>query len=262
MKIHHGIVKQAAAKGVVLTSDDDAITAHHIALNIRVTRDLDGSVKDQQEFNELARDAWNDAQSIADHNTDPANGDTKIKFEDGDFVAYHDGDELARDPCLEDLLVSIGEALVELGGGEEADDEGEEGGGSVVPAKYKQMYAERGDATTCGDWLALTINGLCHVLDGKKKVTDYDRLETIATANGVDVERVDRLGTATNGWQGRYRMTVRNMLTPLVAAKGFLFVPEGCGVKSDTEKKAPKEWCREHSPKPAAAADTKKAKAA
>ena len=63
------------------------------------------------------------------------------------------------------------------------------------------------------------------------------------TANAVDAARVDKLETATPGWQGRYRMTVRNMLTKKVADKGFLFVPDGCGVKGDQELGAPKDWC-------------------
>lgn len=157
--------------------------------------------------------------------------------------------ELARDPDLTDLLATLNDdedpvADYAAGLREDAEgDEDEERSGSVVPDRFKKRYAEQGHAGHCGDWLAVTLNGLVQVLDGKKTVTDLDRLEAIATANAVDAARVDKLGTATPGWQGRYRMTVRNMLTKKVADKGFLFVPDGCGVKGDQELTAPKEWC-------------------
>lgn len=159
---------------------------------------------------------------------------------------------LARDPDLADLLVSLkdeDDPVAEYAQGlrEDAEPEEEEAEtGSVVPDKFKQRYREAGHAGHCGDWLALTLNDLCQITDGKKVVTDLDRLEAIATANDVDAARVDKLGTATRGWQGRYRMTVRNMLTKKVADKGFLFVPDGAGVKGDTELKAPKAWCEKN----------------
>lgn len=260
MKIHHSIVKTAAAKGVILTADADGeIFAHHTESNTQVGKDGAEAAADdegQTDFNELARDALRDCLEVRDWNEEHPT--MKIVFEEGDFVAYHRkgrglGDEIARDPELADLLVSIQEA------DEDEGDEPEEGAGSVVPAKYKVIYAERGDATHCGDWLALTLNRLCKVMDGKKEVTDLDRLETIATANGVEAARVDRLGTATNGWQGRYRMTVRNMLAKVVAGKGHLFVPDGCGAEGDVEMEAPRDWVLAHSPKPKEVAKPKAA---
>lgn len=251
MTIHHATIKSAASKGVVLEQRDDVVEAHHTAQNIRVTR----PVEEDDNATELAKDALNSVLQIVDFHAE--NPTIVIGFEDDDFVAYKRkgagrGDELARDPDLEDLFVTLAERDAE------EDAEETESTGSVVPDIYKKRYAERGDPTHCGDWLALKLNDLCKVTDGKKVTTDLDRLETIATANGVEAARVDRLGTATNGWQGRYRMTVRNMLTKVVAAKGFLFVPEGAGVKQDTELKAPREWVVEHSPKPKApAAKTK-----
>lgn len=177
----------------------------------------------------------------------------------GDFVArlMIDGKpagELARDPILSDMLETLGdeEGTLEQVAGirtDGAEDEEEERTGSVVPDVFKKRYAEAGHPGHCGDWLALQLNGLCQTMDGKKTITDLDRLEAIANANGVAPARVDRLGTATNGWQGRYRMTVRNMLAKVVADKGFLFIPEGCGVKKDEERKAPKDWCLKYATK-------------
>lgn len=172
--------------------------------------------------------------------------------EDADFVARlvvggKPAGELARDPVLADLLDALrdDETETQANGIREdlsADDEDEDDGGSVVPETFKKRYAEAGHPTHCGDWLAVTLNSLVQVTDGKKVVTDLDRLEAIANANDVAPERVDRLGKATNGWQGRYRMTVRNMLAKRVADKGFLFVPEGCGRDQDTEIACPADW--------------------
>lgn len=172
--------------------------------------------------------------------------------------------ELARDPILSDMLETLAdeEGTIEQVNGIRSDaDEGEEEErtGSVVPDVFKKRYAEAGHPGHCGDWLAVTLNGLCQTTDGKKTITDLDRLEAIANANGVAPARVDKLGTATNGWQGRYRMTVRNMLAKVVADKGFLFIPEGCGVKTDTEKKAPKDWCDKYRTKAKAKAAPKAA---
>lgn len=258
MNIHHTIIKGAAKAGIVLTSDADTIAAHHMQSNTRVERESDDASNlgdDQTAFNEMARDVWNDCQSIVDYNADDAdeaNGTIKIRFEDGDFVGYHDGEELARDPVLEDLLVSLAEAAESATGNEplEDDEPDDEDRGSVVPPKYKAIYAEAGHPTHCGDWLAETLNRFCRVNDEHgKETTDLDRLETIANANDVAPQRYGKLGVATNGWQGRFRMTIRNMLAPRVASKGFLFVPDGAGVDADQEFTAPDEWRAKHMPK-------------
>lgn len=194
----------------------------------------------------------------------PGKGDLTGEFVARLFKGGKPLGELARDPDLSDLLVSLTDEedpISDYAAGLREDAEGEEDeerSGSVVPDRFKKKYAEEGHAGHCGDWLAVTLNGLVQVLDGKKTVTDLDRLEAIALSNGVETARVDKLGTATPGWQGRYRMTVRNMLTKRVADKGFLFVPEGQGAKHDSELKAPKDWCERNATK----TKPKKAKAA
>lgn len=249
--IHHAVVKSAAAKGVILTlGPDDEAHAHRPEPNRRVTLPVqfEGDAPDNAACTEAARDAWNALDNILAFELD--NPGIRIEQEDGDFVGSYthvDTDalaEIARDPDLDDLFETLREHLAS------AQDDEDEPTGSVVPAKYKAEYRARGDASHCGDWLALTLAGLCRVTDGKKEVTDLDRLEAIANANDVAPARYGRLGVESNGWQGRFRMTIRNMLTPRVAAKGFLFVPEGCGVDADTEMQAPREWCVAHSSKP------------
>lgn len=265
MPIHHAKVKKAANLGIVLTNDELEVTAHLTEQNIRVT--LEAEDDESATLNECADNAMEAVLEIRDFQKE--NPTIRIRFEDGDYVAYSlvkEGrkiteDETARDPELADLF----ETLREQAEGTTGEEDEPEDRGSVVPEKYKKIYAERGDATHCGDWLALTLNSLCKVLNEKgRETTDLDRLETIANANGVSPDKFGKLGVQTNGWQGRYRMTIRNALAKVVALKGSLFVPEGCGKDADTDLKAPKEWVLAHSPKPkeAKAKTEKKEKAA
>lgn len=109
-------------------------------------------------------------------------------------------------------------------------------GGSVVKPEYRTRYAEAGHPNHCGDWLANTLNNL--VLG--KTVTDLERLETIFAENGVDTSKYDR---TNNGWQGRIRMTGRNMLARRVFINnGKLALPPGIHPDGLLEMQAPADW--------------------
>jgi hypothetical protein len=256
--IHHAVVKSAALKGVILTFDPghEVVTALRPEPNRRVSLETADEMSGT-DLTELARDAWNALDEVLAFEAEHPG--VRIKQEDGDYVAFDATDadypmrhtEIARDPDYTDLFESITEWLASGAGSEDADGDEDEPSEvhSVVPDKYKKLYRERGNPNHCGDWLAEQLARLCRVMDGKKETTDLDRLEAIANANGVAPERYGRLGIATNGWQGRFRMTVRNLLTPRVAEKGFLFVPEGCGVDADANLQAPEPWRLAHSPK-------------
>lgn len=111
--------------------------------------------------------------------------------------------------------------------------------GSVVSDRYRAKYAEAGHPTTCGDWLATTINNLCLNKGG----TNLEIFEIICTMNGVDLSKYNR---TSKGWQGRFRMTGRNLLAKKVyAAEGVLKTP-------DREFKATAEWMAEQKYKQAA----------
>jgi hypothetical protein len=84
---------------------------------------------------------------------------------------------------------------------------------SVVKGTYRARYAEAGHPTHCGDELANLLNNLCLTKAG----IDMPRFEHICAANGVDLSKYNR---TTRGWQGRLRMTGRNMLAAKVAANG------------------------------------------
>lgn len=153
---------------------------------------------------------------------------------DGAVIARH-GDHWATatvgDGTINDAAKSAVVAVLELVAN------ADKRAGSVVPMRYKARYTSAGHPTHCGDWLAETLNRYCRVIEDGKEVTDLDALEAIAAANDVAPTRYGKLGVATNGWQGRYRMTIRNMLVPRIAARGVLYVPQ-----DGSHHGAPEAW--------------------
>lgn len=117
----------------------------------------------------------------------------------------------------------------------DAEQEAEEDvGGSVVKHVFRERYKEAGHPNHCGDWLAETLNNL--VLG--KTATDIANFEAVCEANGVSLAKYNH---TTPGWQGRIRMTGRNLLASVVFSTGKLVVPKGVG-DGPTEFKAPAEW--------------------
>ena len=93
--------------------------------------------------------------------------------------------------------------------------------GSVVTSRYRANYSELGHPTHCGDELAVLLNNLCL----NKAGINIQLFEEICEANGVKLTRYDR---TTRGWQGRLRMTGRNLLTKhLKNNGGVLLMPPG-----------------------------------
>jgi hypothetical protein len=116
---------------------------------------------------------------------------------------------------------------------DEAESEEGKTTGSVVNEKYRAIYAERGHPTHCGDWLANTLNEQCLNKGG----TNLELFEDICGLNGVDLSKYNR---TSRGWQGRFRMTGRNLLAKRVyLADGVLKLPGGVTLK------APGEWMTE-----------------
>lgn len=125
--------------------------------------------------------------------------------------------------------------------------------GSVVPDKYKERYREDGHPNNCGDWLADTLGPLTTNNQGK---LDVDAMEEVARLNGIDTSKLNR---TSPGWQGRFRMTARNMLVKKVVASGFLSVP--ASENGDTVK-APGDWLLANAPKVKEAGNKKAARKA
>jgi len=116
------------------------------------------------------------------------------------------------------------EASVEEGEEVPTEPEEKKSGSSVVKQEYRARYAEAGHPSNCGDELAQRLDNLV-----KPKHTNLDQFRQICEANGVDLSK---LNTTNHGWQGRYRMTGRNMLAKKVYSNGgVLLMPEGWGVE-------------------------------
>lgn len=120
---------------------------------------------------------------------------------------------------------------------DDAPENQEEGakGGSVVASRYRTKYKEAGHPTHSGDWLALLLNNFCV---GKKE-TDLATFERICDLNGVDTSKYNR---TTPGWQGRIRMTGRNLLAKKVFTVKHIIVPNA-EVEGGTQQiSAPTDW--------------------
>jgi len=93
--------------------------------------------------------------------------------------------------------------------------------GSVVTNRYRAQYSEYGHPTHCGDELAILLNNICL----NKAGCNLDLFEAICEANGVKLSKYDR---TAKGWQGRLRMTGRNLLAKkLRTTGGKLAMPSG-----------------------------------
>lgn len=118
---------------------------------------------------------------------------------------------------------------------DEAQEEEDGKTGSVVASKYREKYKEQGHTTHCGDWLAELLNNFCI---GDKN-TDLETAERIFGMNNVDTSKYKREGV---GWQGRIRMTGRNLLAKVVFRAGYINVPNDevdGGIQRIT---APADW--------------------
>ena len=139
----------------------------------------------------------------------------------------------------DDLEATIAQALEyaedrqrEMGEEQSLDDDAEgEVVKTIVPHKYRNEYKARGDARSCGDWLALTLRDL---LNGGSKKAPVDLVKTyaLARANGCDRE-----------WPhlnpGQQRMNAGNAIRRAVKAQGFLVVPASVSPSGQDETLRP-----------------------
>ena len=99
------------------------------------------------------------------------------------------------------------------------------GPGSIITNRYRANYSERGHPTHCGDELARLLNELCTNKGG----TNIQLFEAICSVNNVYLGKYNR---TTKGWQGRLRMTGRNLLAKKIASNGGkLMLPYGFGAE-------------------------------
>src|SRR5690606_24126502 len=74
-----------------------------------------------------------------------------------------------------------------------------------------------------------------------KTHTDLVNFELLCAENGVDTSKYKREG---NGWQGRIRMTGRNLLARKIYVTGFLAIPGVLADRVDGAEylRVPREW--------------------
>lgn len=93
--------------------------------------------------------------------------------------------------------------------------------GSVVTNRYRAQYTESGHPTHCGDELAMILNNICNNKGG----TNLKLFEAICSVNNISLAKYNR---TSKGWQGRLRMTGRNLLAKKVREQGGrLLLPIG-----------------------------------
>lgn len=149
--------------------------------------------------------------------------------------AHKQGFTAADNPFSEDGDESSQQWDDEFDAAADAEGEEDDAGGSVVKPEYRIRYAEAGHPNHCGDWLAVTLNNL---ILGKTQ-TDIEHFEELCNLNGVSLAKYNR---TTAGWQGRLRMTGRNLLVKPVAAAGVLMVPPSVQQDGVDRYPAPAEW--------------------
>lgn len=124
---------------------------------------------------------------------------------------------------------------------EEGAEDEEDRGGSIVPQKYREEYAARGNPANCGDWLAHFCEEQCHIPNAKGKATfSISDFEELLNANGVplDGKWAQARFTARPGWQGRFRMSGRQQLEKYVALRGTAKALNGADVAVPDEELA------------------------
>lgn len=262
MSIHHTIKKKLEAAGVTIDPAPEGSQGNYVAF--WQARDEDGKVMlvDSVEFfhddpKVLAAAMLAAKMAVLEHH---------LSFEQDTVgavqitVGIKNPREVGHVADLADLPSSMADVLEALTDSEadeivEADaaeaEEEERKGGSVVPDVFKKRYAEAGHPGTCGDWLAFALDPLV-TTNGK---LDPDAMQEVARLNGVDVSNLNR---TTPGWQGRFRMTARNLLVKKVGVAGFLLVPS---VEGDpAQLPAPAEWLAANQPKIKEPGDKKSAR--
>jgi hypothetical protein len=83
-------------------------------------------------------------------------------------------------------------------------------------AKARNKYKERGDAASCGDWLAVVLKEHCHSEDA----FDIGKFERVLKDNNIEWD----INRETNGWIGRFRMNGRQKLAAVARKTGYILI--------------------------------------
>lgn len=176
-----------------------------------------------------------EAKTIATYLASHADKIADVQFVDGEWNVVF-AESLGLDEHIgEDLEATIIEALemaqdaLDAAGEETSLDDDEEGERTktIVPHKYRDEYKARGDARSCGDWLALAMRDICNG-GSKKNPVDLEKTYALARANGCDKQ-----------WPslnpGQQRMCAGNAIRRNAKACGYLVVPASLSATGEDE---------------------------
>ena len=169
--------------------------------------------------------------------------DVAYNYGDDAWTVSLGDDELASADTLKEawaeVLEQVEDGLDIEGESEELDEEDEEPKGNVVPARYREEYAARGNPRNCGDWLAQWLEGTFTARDAATNTEYFDHVAFTAmiVANGVDTIGKWFLLPASGqqGWKGRFRMNGRQKLEKSIARTKKLFDHSGAEVRVPEE---------------------------
>jgi hypothetical protein len=217
-KIHHMTLKVAEKAGIILTSEGDDVQAFWPKHNRTLShRDAKIALGAMQLVQMLTLEYPGVRMEIV-------NGDFCLfgTKEGADAEPFYTFDNL---PTLQEVLDVCADEDVDPNDGEVEQTEDEERGGSIVPEKYRALYAEAGHPDNCGDWLAVVLENTTHDQNGFVG----ELFRAVLEANGIDVTAAwaDPSNSSIFGWSGRFRMTGRNKLETVVAVRGSLILPNG-----------------------------------
>lgn len=213
MAIHHNTLKRAEKNAVVLSEIDEelfeaTIADHGVAItNSDPKMALDAALLAKTLKVEYAVELTNEDDETLIAHVDVNNG--SIEIGTYEFI-----------PELADVLDDMQAAIEEHASEADFEDDEERAPASVVPDIYRQIYAERGNADHCGDWLALTFENAFVKYDGS---FDLDAFLNVCYLNGVEG---GKWSCATGrGANGRIRMNGRQKLEVRVAFNGHVVMP-------------------------------------
>ena len=243
MKIHHATLKWAEDRGITLTYENELFFARKDRIEWSWTDPK--TAARACAFSALISGDYPSLNMVYDDES--SSFVVKGRTPEGEWVdlgSYREPPEISDLADIAELAMGSG---VNPEDGFTEEDEDDKATGSVVPTKYKIIYAERGDATNCGDWLASTLKAnIPTVAKDGKLVVDVITLDIVFKLNGVMSEE-GKWGRAfhdanyrSNGWEGRFSMSGRNVLRKRVADAGYILLAE------NEKHMAPEEWCAEH----------------
>ena len=227
MTIHHATIKRAEGKNIILSEEIDSTTgdtfvvAHWPEQNQRIEH-IDPKVALDAMI--LLKTFRTDYPAMALDIVDRREIQVSVGDDENSEMLYTG----TKVPDLLDVLEDAVAAEFDPELGFDEDDERH----YVVPQKYKDMYAERGNRNHCSDWIATELDGAflrASTTPTGKPTTEFDvdAFTAFLVSNGVDMSGkwADLPNSGQRGWVGRYRMNGRQKLELVLTRKGYMVLP-------------------------------------